>query len=256
MGEKVKTKTEAIQQKDIIIPASEVQLKNLNMNSPEDMVKVAKEVARYVTSNALSVQIQGKPYVMVEGWQFTAGILGLVGMVEEVTNQSSYDEVIFKWESFYQGKNYAKEHKTKHFKYMAKAVFKNPETGAVVGQGFALCTNEEKKKHTFDEFAIMSHAQTRAIGKAARMAFAFIIKAAGYQPTPAEEMDGVEDEKGTTVNTDVPKEIKVKIAQFKDQKELLAWAGSQDLSVYHKNATFRSLVNTKSIDLDEGSGAA
>ena len=94
----MKTKAEAIQEDQTsIIPASEIQLKNLNINSPEAMVEVAKEVARYVNSNALSVQIQSKPYVMVEGWQFTAGLLGLVGMVDEITNESSYKEKTFKW---------------------------------------------------------------------------------------------------------------------------------------------------------------
>ena len=35
----------------------------------------------------------------------------------------------------------------------------------------------------------MSMAQTRAIGKAYRNCLAWIIRAAGYEPTPAEEMD-------------------------------------------------------------------
>lgn len=35
----------------------------------------------------------------------------------------------------------------------------------------------------------MSMAQTRAIGKAYRNILAWIIRAAGYEPTPAEEMD-------------------------------------------------------------------
>ncbi len=244
MGKEVKTKAQVIQEKEIIVPASEEQLRNLNLSSPDDIVRVAKEVAKYVTSNALSVNIQKEPYVKVEGWQFTAGLLGLVGMVEEITNASSYEPVEFKWDVHTKSGVIKKSHKTKVFKYFAKAVFKNPKTGAVVGQGFAMCSNEERNKHTFDEYAVLSMAQTRAMGKAARMAFAFIIKAAGYNPTPAEEMDGA-DYDGNTEQVLIPDEIIEKISQFKSVDELLVWAGSEELSAYHKNVQFRNLVKAK-----------
>jgi len=189
---------------------------------------------------------------MVEGWQFTAGLLGLVGMVEECKNESSYKEVTYEWKVRGQGGAvYEKSHKTKEFKYVARAVFKNPITGVIVGQGFAMCTNEEQKKHTFDEFAIMSHAQTRAIGKAARMAFAFIIKAAGYQPTPAEEMEGADNEP-ETVKSLVPEDIIEKISNFKDVDKLITWAGSEDMSSYHSNPQFRSLVSIRKAEILKG----
>ena len=58
-----------------------------------------------------------------------------------------------------------------------------------VGSGFAICSNRENGKRHYQEFAIASMAQTRAIGKAYRNILAWIIRAAGYEPTPAEEMD-------------------------------------------------------------------
>ena len=61
--------------------------------------------------------------------------------------------------------------------------------GTTVGAGFAVCSNKESGKKFYQEFAIMSMAQTRAIGKAYRNCLAWIIRAAGYEPTPAEEMD-------------------------------------------------------------------
>ena len=57
-----------------------------------------------------------------------------------------------------------------------------------MGAGFAVCSNKESGKKFYQEFAIMSMAQTRAIGKAYRNCLAWIIRAAGYEPTPAEEM--------------------------------------------------------------------
>src|SRR6185369_14512327 len=44
-------------------------------------------------------------------------------------------------------------------------------------------------KRRFDEYAIASMAQTRAIGKGFRNLLGWLMKAAGVEATPAEEMD-------------------------------------------------------------------
>ena len=46
-------------------------------------------------------------------------------------------------------------------------------------------------KRSFDEYAICSMAQTRAVGKAYRLLIGWLMKSAGYEATPLEEMDGV-----------------------------------------------------------------
>jgi hypothetical protein len=50
---------------------------------------------------------------------------------------------------------------------------------------------DEKNWATKPEFQLRSMAQTRACAKALRNAFAWIPVLAGYEGTPAEEMDGV-----------------------------------------------------------------
>jgi hypothetical protein len=74
-------------------------------------------------------------------------------------------------------------------KYQAKVTLFDIRHQVTVGAGFAVCSNKESGKKFYQEFAIMSMAQTRAIGKAYRNCLAWIIRAAGYEPTPAEEMD-------------------------------------------------------------------
>jgi len=74
-------------------------------------------------------------------------------------------------------------------KYQAKVTLWDMRHQTTVGAGFAVCSNKESGKKFYQEFAIMSMAQTRAIGKAYRNCLAWIIRAAGYEPTPAEEMD-------------------------------------------------------------------
>jgi len=74
-------------------------------------------------------------------------------------------------------------------KYQAKVTLYDLRHGTTVGAGFAICSNKESGKKFYQEFAIASMAQTRAIGKAYRNILAWIIRAAGYEPTPAEEME-------------------------------------------------------------------
>jgi len=100
---------------------------------------------------------------MVEGWQFAGGILGALPRITEVTQIAPN-------------------------KWLAKAEIINQKNQAVLSVGYALCSKEEMKKKTFDEYAILSMAQTRAIGKAYRNLIGWVIKAAGYESTPAEEM--------------------------------------------------------------------
>jgi hypothetical protein len=74
-------------------------------------------------------------------------------------------------------------------KYQAKVTLFDMRSQHTVGAGFAICSNKESGKKFYQEFAIASMAQTRAIGKAYRNILAWIIRAAGYEPTPAEEME-------------------------------------------------------------------
>ena len=63
-----------------------------------------------------------------------------------------------------------------------------------MSNGFAVCSSEEfaKKKAGFEEYAVLSMAQTRAISKGYRNIIGWVIKLSGYEPTPAEEMEGKE----------------------------------------------------------------
>jgi hypothetical protein len=135
-----------------------------DLNRPASLTKFAVVLRDYIVKNNLSVKIAGKDYVMVEGWQFAGGALGILPRIAEVQNVGTR-----KWQS---------------------KVEIVDRAGRVVSTGFALCSAEEGKKKDFDEYAILSMAQTRAIGKAYRNLIGWIVKLAGYEPTPAEEIKG------------------------------------------------------------------
>lgn len=139
---------------------------NYNITNPAEMVGMANVLKNYIKQNNLSVKIVGRDYVMVEGWQFAGGLLGTFPKIVSVENMSSGQEI----------------------KWKAQVEIINVKTGQIISSGFAVCSTKEVKKKTFDEYAVLSMAQTRAIGKAYRNVIGWVIKLAGYEGAPAEEM--------------------------------------------------------------------
>lgn len=128
--------------------------------------KLVNELMKYVDDNRLSVSIAGKRFLQIEAWQFTGSQLNLTAIITDLQDVSTETDK----------------------KYRATAeIYHNP-TGQLVSRGFASCSKSESKKKTFDEFAIESMAQTRAIGKAYRNILAWLPKLAGYEGTPVEEI--------------------------------------------------------------------
>lgn len=128
------------------------------INQASDVAKVLVDV---IEKCKLYVVINKKKYVRVEGWE-TLG----AGM--------NYRCEITSLVRFEKG-------------WRARAEIKDIG-GNVVSTGEAICTRDEKNWATRDDFAIMSMAQTRALGKAYRLGCAWIMALAGYETCPAEEM--------------------------------------------------------------------
>jgi hypothetical protein len=66
------------------------------------------------------------------------------------------------------------------------------ETGRVIGSSEGMCMSDEANWRGKPSYALRSMAQTRTAGKALRSLFAHIAVLAGYSPTPADEMDGIQ----------------------------------------------------------------
>ena len=177
----------------------------------DSMLKLSTELSKLIKEKGLSSNIQGKQFVNVEGWQFAGASLGLMPIITSTQDLSNETAI----------------------KYMATCEVRNITTGQLVATGIALCSNAEKTKRFFDEYAILSMAQTRAIGKAYRNLLAWLMKAAGFEATPAEEMDFARDEapaKKPKVVEVVAEEMPVEVDRDAIIKDIQAVARMKDLT--------------------------
>lgn len=144
-------------------------------------IGVAGEVAsclkEVIQSQGLIVKGLGgnknSEYVTIEGWEVLGTMLGIVPVTEIITDITNK-----------QGRTVG---------YEARAtLYRNPilDKGEIVGGEMIARAEASADKSGFqkDLPSIRSMAQTRALGKCYRMALSWIIKMAGYEGTPANEM--------------------------------------------------------------------
>lgn len=143
------------------------ELTTYDLSSPAKTLQLASELSKFIKERNLTSNIKGKDFVQVEGWQFAGSQLGIVPILKELTDLSN----------------------DKEYKYRATVELRRISDDRLVGMGIAYCSNKEAIKRNFEEYAIASMAQTRAEGKAFRMLLSWLMKAAGYETTPAEEAD-------------------------------------------------------------------
>ena len=165
---------------------NQIQTPSYQMVNKDSMLSLSNELKRFVKDAHLVSNIKGKDYCNVEAWQMAGASLGLFPIITSVQDLSSETEV----------------------KYMATCEVRSYQDNKLVSVGIAICSNKEGSKKFFDEYAILSMAQTRAVGKAFRNQLAWLMKAAGFEATPAEEMDFVDAKADTRVHEEPKKTSK------------------------------------------------
>lgn len=205
----------------VIIP------KGFDISKPEQALQLAEQLKKYAVSNSLTCKIQGKDYAMVEAWQFAGSQLGIIPLIDKCERIESPDEI----------------------KYKAEVHLESIQTGKILGRGFAICSNKESSKKGFAEYAIASMSQTRAVGKAYRLLIGWFMKASGFEPTPAEEMDTTKEE-NLQPQKGISDFVRESIAKMENEETLMEYAKTQ--KHLHKNPEFRKLVQDKKEQLKQG----
>ena len=125
---------------------------------------VAQTLADVIRRQGLTTSISGRDHVRVEGWTLLGSMLGVFPIC--AWSRKLEDG----WEA---------------------RVEVRTAGGHLIGAAEAQCTRQERSWATRDDFALRSMAQTRATSKAMRLPLGFVMSLAGFDPTPAEEMEGI-----------------------------------------------------------------
>jgi hypothetical protein len=140
-----------------------------------EIASICKDIVTKTAQN-----IQGRKYVRVEGWQSIANAYGCVASAKDVERIETG--------------------------FRAIGQVRKMDTGVVICEAEGFVGDDERTWAKRDEFAKRAMAQTRAISRACRSAFAFIVTYmdAGLETTPAEEVphEGFSD--GPRVITHTP----------------------------------------------------
>ena len=135
---------------------------------------IADELAEIITSRKLFSNINNKKYVRVEGWSTLGALLGVLPVEDAV-----------------------KEHENGDFEASVNLI--RVSDGSIIGRGSAIVGSDEPMWAKRPRYARRSMAITRATGKAFRLGFSWIVQLAGFEATPAEEMDGTQAQ-GNVIN--------------------------------------------------------
>jgi hypothetical protein len=124
--------------------------------------RVADSLAAVIRKQNLTVAIQGRDHVRVEGWTLLGTMLGVYPVCTWTRKLEEGG-----WEARVEART---------------------RDGSVVGAAEAQCDRSEKTWAKRDDYALRSMAQTRATSKAMRQPLGFVMSMAGFEATPAEEM--------------------------------------------------------------------
>jgi hypothetical protein len=131
--------------------------------------EVANAIAPLIRDQNLVKRIGQSEHVFLEGWTLAGTMLGVFPITVSSGAIFAADGTVTGYQATVEARTMA---------------------GAVVGRADAECTRDENKKwEEAPSFQLRSMAITRASSKALRMPLGFVMKLAGYETTPAEEME-------------------------------------------------------------------
>lgn len=132
----------------------------------------------YIDSAGLIVKkSDGSTYLKAEAWLYLAMLKGLIPSVETQELMAGDEE--------------GHEEDTLRVKATCKLLDK--ETGRVVSQSDMFASREEDFLKDKPEYAVYGMAETRAITRAVRNVYGYVVRGIGYESTPAIEMGLEED---------------------------------------------------------------
>jgi hypothetical protein len=159
-------------------PSTEIALRSQALfgTDPElalrRQVELSKLVVGPVEQQRLFVNIRGRKYVKVEGWELVGAMKSVFASIAWTRPNENGDGYVARAEARWLDDRFA--------------------DGRLVGAGEAECSRQEPKWRDREPFAIRAMAQTRAISRALRGPLGPVFVLADYEMVGAEEMPVVE----------------------------------------------------------------
>jgi hypothetical protein len=173
------------------------EIRQYSIDKPAELITLANILKSHIVRQKLYTTIKGRNFAHCDAWQFAGSLLGLTPIVVSAENLSNEREI--KWKVTVDILNLKAER----------------IEDRIVGRGIAICSSKENSKKGFDEYAVISMAETRAISKAFRNKIGWIMKLSGMESTPAEEMKST------------PTEVEIKKIDTKPATDKLGKAKNQ-----------------------------
>lgn len=133
----------------------------------EEASRAALALRNVIESKPSKCVINGKTFLQFEDWQTLGRFYGVTAAARTTT--------------------LVEEGRVRGYEAHADAILVS--TGVVISSAQAMCLDNESKWADKPIFQLRSMAQTRACAKALRNVLAWVVVMAGYNPTPAEEVD-------------------------------------------------------------------
>jgi len=210
---------------ELIVIDNSVRLGSITVATPQDVIdqasKIAKQLANIIKDRKLYSTISGKNFVRVEGWTTMGAMLGILPREVAVTETENGD-------------------------FLADVELIRASDGMIVGRASAIVGSDEKTWAGRPRYARRSMSVTRATGKAYRLGWSWIITLAGFEPTPAEEMDGVVD---AVVHEVSQKPVKTNSVPYLTLEEAMK-EQSSDGTLYGNYSS--DILANKSIGINKG----
>jgi hypothetical protein len=137
-------------------------------------------VARFESRDKRTGQVSVHEHVTAEGWAMLGAMVG-VGCRIAAQRPVDYSHPV---------------HKPRAFGWEAVAVAFDRASGEELAAEHGMCLRDERRWADAPDYAVRSMAATRARGRAYKAVLGYVMRLAGYDPSPAEEViDAVEVER-------------------------------------------------------------
>jgi hypothetical protein len=213
-----------------VVPTQQQATTLFRTNDPVQVLEQAERVAdalkRMLSAKGLTVDIQGREHVRVEGWTTLGSMLGVVPVVVW-SRPIPGTERTFKRSERVDGNWREVE---RHGNDWEARVEARTLDGRIIGAAEATCSRDEGTWEQRDDYALRSMAQTRATSKALRGPLGFVVTLAGYDATPAEEMPRDGADRGSAPRAASEKQLSY-VASLAGKNRPLADAWAQHVGV-------------------------